>query len=175
MVLLLVFVIRGLLRGTIAQVFALCGLLVGIWAASWISQWVGEHWHDARPALVYGALRWIVAVLGGMAVASLLQWWGEHVAKATHEGPFGWIDRVVGGLVGGAFGLTLIALLALAAVQAPVVSFARPVAARSRTVAPLLRGGVRLTALPEVVFPGSHWLHGQFVAADRRMTALRFR
>jgi uncharacterized membrane protein required for colicin V production len=172
-VLLLVFVIRGLLRGTIAQVFAFCGLLIGIWAASWVSQWVGGHWHDARPALVYGALRWIVAVLAGMAVASLFQWWGEHVAKATHEGPFGWIDRVVGALVGAAFGLTLVALLALAAVQAPMLGSLRAVAARSVFVPPLLRGGTRLTALPEVVFPGSRWLHGQYVAAEKRIGSSR--
>jgi len=162
-------VIRGLLRGTIAQVFAFCGLLLGIWAAAWVSQWVGAHWHDARPALVYGALRLIVAALAGMAVASLFQWWGEHVAKATHEGPFGGIDRVVGGLVGGAFGLTLAALLVVAAMQSPLLHFARSVAVRSVTTRPLLRAGTRLTALPEVVFPGSRWLHGQFVSAEQRI------
>lgn len=175
MVLLLAFVLRGFLRGTIAQVFALSGLLIGIWAASWVSQWVGAHWHDARPALLYGVLRWVVAVLAGMAVASLFQWWGEQVAKATHEGPFGWIDRVVGGLVGGVIGLTLIALLVLAAVQAPFLGSLRPVAAHSRTTMALLRGGTRLTALGDVVVPGSRWLHGQFAAAEKRIGSSRSR
>ena len=95
-VLVLVFVIRGTLRGTIAQVFAFFGMLAGLAATVAVAAWVGSHWREARPGPVYFVLRWLVAILAGMAISALFHWWGELVAKAAHDGPFGWLDRLVG-------------------------------------------------------------------------------
>lgn len=172
-VLLLALVIRGLLRGTIAQVFALIGVFAGLWAGSWVSHWVGDHWRDAKPALAYLALRWIVAALAGIAIASLFQWWGDRLREAADDSPFGWLDRLVGGILGLALGAVFAALLSLLALQAPWLTALHTIAGASRVTPPLMHAGRALTALPEVAFPGSRWLHGRFELAERSLARSR--
>jgi hypothetical protein len=173
LVLLLSFMIRGLLRGTVAQVFAFFGLLVGLWAGTFISQWVGEHWHDARPAFVFLLLRWIVAGLGGLAIASAIDWLGRHAGKAVKGGPLGWFDRLVGGAIGLGVGTVLSALVALAAVQAPGLGFARGVAVHGALARPLVVQGARATAWQFAALPGIGWLHAQFLKAEHRLSTAR--
>ena len=169
-VLLLVFTIRGILRGTVAQVFAFFGLLAGIWTGAQLSHWVGDHWREARPVFVFAFLRWVVAGLGGLAVATLFGWWGETVAKSVHDGPYGGVDRSLGGLLGMAFGAALAAVMLLLALMAPGFGFARAVAARSVSARPLVVLGERATAWRGVPVPGASWLHGQFVSAQHRLS-----
>jgi uncharacterized membrane protein required for colicin V production len=173
LVLLISFSIRGILRGTVAQVFAFFGLLAGIWAGAWLSHWVGDHWREARPAFVFALLRWVVSGLGGLAVATLFAWWGEVVGKAVHEGPLGWLDRSLGGVLGLAFGAGVAAIFVLLALQAPGFGFARAVAARSISARPLVGLGVRATAWRGVPVPGAGWLHGQFASAAHRLSLPR--
>ena len=163
------FTIRGLLRGTIAQVFAFLGLFLGIWATSIVAHWIGEHWHNARPAVFFAIMHWLVAGLAGLAVASLFQWWGEQAGAATHKGPLGGLDRLVGGCIGFAFGLGLAAVLVVFAVQSPFTTFARPAARQSRYAGRLVGAGERLTARRAAWVPGGDWLHGQFASAARRI------
>jgi uncharacterized membrane protein required for colicin V production len=173
LVLLLCFVIRGILRGTVAQVFAFFGLVLGIWAGAQLSHWIGDHWRDARPVFVFMLLRWIVAGLGGLAVATLFGWWGELVAKAVHEGPLGWLDRTLGGVLGAGFGAAVSAIVILLALQAPGLGFARPVARRSVTSRPLVTAGALATAWRGVPVPGAAWLHGQFILAEHHLSSSR--
>ena len=119
--------------------------------------------------LVFIALRWVVAALAGFAVAALFQWWGELVAKAAHDGPFGWLDRLMGGVIGIALGLCFAAFLVLAIVQSPWLRPARDGAVKGMASRPLLGAGVRLSRLGEPWFPGGAWLHGQFVEASHRV------
>ena len=173
LVLLISFTIRGILRGTVAQVFAFFGLLAGIWTGAQLSHWVGDHWREARPVAVFAVLRWVVAGLGGLAVTTLFASWGEVVAKAVHEGPLGWLDRTLGGVLGLAFGAGLAAILVLLALQAPGLGFARATAGRSVSTRPLVVAGARVTAWRGVPVPGASWLHGQFVSAQHRLSLSR--
>ncbi len=124
---------------------------------------------------MFTLLRWVVAGLGGLAVATLLGWWGELVARAVHDGPLGWLDRTLGGVVGLAFGAGLSAIVVLLAVQAPGLGFARAVAGRSVTSRPLVAAGARITAWRGVPVPGAAWLHGQFMMAEQRLSVSRSR
>ena len=171
MVILLVmvaFLVRGLLRGTLAQVFAFFGVVAGVLASAAVADAIATHWEGARPALVFGALRWLVAVLAGLGVAALFGWWGELLAKAAHEGPFGWLDRAVGAVVGLTIGsMVSIAVLVLL-LQAPGLGVARPLVARSAVSRPLIRAGVRASEWSKNV-PGGLWLHEQLSRANRRL------
>lgn len=168
LVLVLGFALRGFFRGTVAQVFGFLGLVAGLWAAAWISHWVGQHWQGARPALVFLALRWLVAGLGGMAVASIFQWWGQHLGEAVKGGLVGWLDRTGGLAIGAALGAIVVAIVLLVALSLPLPKELEEAAARARVARPLMRGGARACAMTGDYFPGSAWLRGRFVAADRR-------
>jgi len=163
-------VVRGLLRGTIAQVFAFIGILLGVMAGSAVAGWVGAHWRDARPEIVFTALRWVVAALSGLGVAALLQWWGELLAKAAHDGPFGWLDRAVGGLVGFVIGSLVCMAIVVFLLQAPGLGFARLAASRGVTARPLLAAGDRVSEWGRRL-PGGLWLHEQLRSASRRLAA----
>lgn len=123
--------------------------------------------------IVFMALRWLVAVLAGLAVAACLQWWGEQVAQATHDGPFGWWDRLVGGVIGVALGVVFATFVALAVVQSPWLLPARNAAVRGVASRPLLDVGLQLSRAGGAVFPGGKWLHGQFVEAVSRVGPAR--
>ena len=162
------FAIRGFLRGTIAQVFIVLGVLCGLWAAVWVSQWVGEHWRGARPAVVFLAMRWLVAALAGMTVASLLQWWGERLGGAIREGALGFFDRTGGLVMGSLLGAATVAFVMMAGLllrQPPGVSEAM---ARARLAVPVMEQAARVCALGENHLPGTHWLKLRFQEAERR-------
>lgn len=164
-----VLTVRGLLRGTIAQVFAFLGLGFGTWAVLLVGAWIGQHWAGARPVAVYMALRWLVAALAGLAVAAVFQWWGDTISKAAHEGPFGWLDRLAGGVIGAAMGLGIAALVLLALLQTPILAATGRIGARAAYARPLMRGGVAVTGFAAPGVPGASWLHGRFVAAGGRL------
>jgi hypothetical protein len=169
LVLLAVLTVRGLLRGTIAQVFAFLGMGFGAWALLLVGAWIGQHWQGAKPAAVFLTLRWLVAALAGLAVAAVFEWWGATAAKAAHDGPFGWLDRVVGGAIGAATGLVLAALLTVMMLQGPMLAVSGNVALHGLCSPPLVRGGVAVTRAVGPGVPGSAWLHQKFVSAARRL------
>lgn len=173
LILLAAFTVRGILRGTIAQVFAFLGFCFGAWALLLVGHWVGEHWAGARPAVVFVVLRWLVAVLAGLAIAAVFQWWGELLAKAAHDGPFGWIDRAVGGVIGAVTGLALTSLLALLLLQGPLFASTGSVVNRSVCAGPLVRGGAAVSAFIPAGVPLGSWLHRQFQHAVRRLDGAR--
>lgn len=172
MILTAAFVVRGLLRGTIAQVFAFLGVGLGVLTTSAVADAVGLHWHAAEPVWAFTALRWLVAVLAGLGVAALLQWWGGLLAKAVHDGPFGWLDRTVGALVGLTIGTVLSTAVLVLLLQAPGLEFARPLVARGVTSAPLIEAGDRASEWGRAL-PGGLWLHEQLRSASRRLAARR--
>ena len=166
---LAVLTVRGLLRGTIAQVFAFLGMGLGVWATVLAGEWIGQHWQGAKPVVVFMTVRWLVAVLLGLAVAAVFEWMGETAAKAAHEGPFGWLDRLVGGILGAATGLVLAALLVLAMLQPPLLAVSGNVAAHSAYAPPLVASGLVVSKALGPRVPGCAWLHRQFVSAARRL------
>jgi uncharacterized membrane protein required for colicin V production len=173
LILLVAFTVRGFLRGTIAQVFAFLGLVFGAWAFLVVGRWLGVHWHDARPAAVFVVVRWLVAVMSGLAIAAVFEWWGDLVAKAAHDGPFGWLDRVGGGAIGAAIGLTVVAVATLALLNGPLLALSGGVATHGRCSRPLVRGGAFVTQVIRTRVPWGTWLHEKFLSAERRLDAAR--
>ena len=161
----LAIAIGGLFRGTIRQVFSLLGIIAGVIAVGWTSQWVGHHWLGARPAVLFLGLRWLVALLAGLAVASLFDWLGQRIAEMVAGTALGWLDRAGGFVLGAVLGtawaaMVLIAVLVLA--WPPQVTAA---VRNSRLGDPLLRQAQHACALGERVLPGSAWLAQRIEAA----------
>jgi uncharacterized membrane protein required for colicin V production len=167
----LVFAIRGVFRGTVRQVFAFFGIVAGIWTAAAVSQWVGAHWQGARPTVVFLVLRWVVAVLAALAVASLLAWWGELLSGAVRQSPVGWLDRASGFFVGASLGAIVAAFLLLIALFLPWPRQAGAWASSARVSRPVLSGAVRACDFGNRFVPASEWLKARFLTAERRVRA----
>lgn len=165
------FALRGLVRGTVGQIFALLGLLAGLWVAGWVAQWVGQHWQSARPAVVFLALRWLVAGLAGLAAAALFQWWGDLLGAAVKKSPVGWLDRIGGVAVGGALGVVVASLLVMGALLTTWPRAVSHAASGARCAPPLMAGGARACNFDSRYFPGSSWLRQRFLSAQRRAHA----
>ncbi len=172
MVLILVFAVRGLIRGTVAQVLGFIGVLAGLWAAAWTSQWVGHHWQGARPAVVFLALRWLVAGLVGLAIASLFQWWGDSLGQAVKGSIVGWLDRLGGLVAGFGIGWLVVVFLVLGLLAAPLPRPWAAHVARAKSTAPLLRAGAHACVIGGDYLPGGAWLEQQFLSAEKRADAL---
>ena len=173
LVLVLLAAIRGYLRGTVAQVFVVVGLIAGFYAGLSISRWMGEHWNGARPAGVYLILRWMVAGLVGLALATAFRWWGSSMAKAVREGPLSWLDRGGGMVIGAALGTTVCTFGLLGALQFEQPNGPGVVAARTRVGAPVMSAAAEVFAFGEAMFPGCRWMKEQFLAARERADHLR--
>ena len=149
------------------QVFSLVGLVLGLWTVGWVAQWVGAHWHGARPAAVFWVLGWVVAALAGLAVATLLQWWGGLLGDALKQSPAGWLDRLGGFVVGAALGALVSAFVLLAVLLAPWPYGLPSWAAGTRVAPPLMRFGAGACSVSERFVPGSRWLKQRFLFAER--------
>jgi hypothetical protein len=167
-VLVVIFAIRGYVRGSMGQIFALFGLIAGLWVVGVTSQWVGAHWHGARPAVVFLLLRWLVAGLAGLAIASVFQWAGERIRETVHAGPIAWLDRSLGVPIGAAVGVVLAALILMVALEIPRPRRVAETAAHASITPRLMSGGARVCALGDSLFPGGRWLGRQFTVAGRR-------
>ena len=173
LVCVLVFAIRGFLRGTVAQVFVVLGLLGGLWIAGWVAHWVQDHWRGAQPALLFVALRWLVAGLAGLALAALFQWWGDRLGDAVKSGPAAWIDRGGGLAVGTVLGAAVVAVAMMVALQIPQPREIANSVARTRVAAPLMSGAADACSLGSRFFPGGGWLRQRFITAELRAHAAR--
>lgn len=173
MVLVLLFAVRGFLRGTVAQVFAVIGIVFGLWVAGLAYGWIGDHWRGARPALVFLAMRWLVAGLAGLAIAALMQWWGDRIGQAIREGPLGWLDRAGGLVIGGLVGAILSAFLMLAALTIERPGRPGVEVARMQFVAVTMSTAATACAAGEPWLPGTNWLKERFLAARQRAGRLR--
>jgi len=175
LVLVLLATIRGYLRGTVAQVFVVMGLVAGFYVALSVSRWMGEHWSGARPAAVYLLLRWMVAGLVGLAIATAFRWWGTSMAKAVREGPLSWVDRGVGMLIGAGIGATVCALALLGALQFDQPNGPGSYAARARVGPSAMGAAASVCGFGETFLPGCRWLKEQFQTAHERAIQLRKR
>ena len=160
------FALGGFLRGMVAQVFVLLGLIGGAWVAGWTFNWLGGHWSHAQPAFVYGVLRWIVACLAGLVVASMCQWIGALLSLPPTPGPIGVANRVLGIPLGAALGVAVTALLLLTALAVPWPHEVRQAVAGAHTTTAWMRGGERVCRLVGDRFPNSAWLAEQFRKAS---------
>ena len=173
LVLVILLAIRGYLRGTVAQVFVVVGLVFGFYAALAISRWIGVHWDGAKPAGVYLVLRWVVATLVGLALATAFRWWGGSMAKAVRDGPLSWLDRGGGMLIGAALGTTVCTFGLLGALQFDSPKGPGMAAARARIGASTMGAAAAVCTAGETFLPGLGWLKEQFLAAERRAVRMR--
>ncbi len=173
LVLVILLAIRGYLRGTVAQVFVVVGLVAGFYAALSISGWMGRHWDGARPAGLYLVLRWVVAGLVGLALATAFRWWGSTMAKAVRDGPLSWVDRGGGMIIGVALGASVCSMGLLGALQFDHPNGPGMAAARARVGAPMMGAAAAVCGFGEAFLPGCGWLREQFEAAERRATRMR--
>jgi len=164
----LICAVRGVISGAVRQCFGILGALAGLWVALWIARWVGHHWSGARPVLVFGFLRWLVAALGGFAVATLFQFWGDAVGGAVGKSGAGLADRAAGSVFGALVGTVVVTLVLLLALLTRWPSAVRITAARARLAVPLMSAGARVSSVEESIFPGSAWLRRKFLDAERR-------
>ena len=173
LVLVILLAIRGYLRGTVAQVFVVVGLVAGFYAALSIARWIGEHWDGAKPAGLYLVLRWMVAALVGLALATAFRWWGGSMAKAVRDGPLSWLDRGGGMLIGAALGTTVCTLGLLGALQFDNPNGPGMAAARARVGVSAMGAAAAVCAFGEAFLPGCGWLKEQFEVAERRAVHMR--
>jgi membrane protein required for colicin V production len=163
----MVFAVRGLVRGLVRQVLGVLGFAGGLWLAMQVSRWVGAQWVGARPAAVYWTLRWVVAGLAGLALASLFRWWGSRLGRAVHAGPVGWLDRVLGVPLGALIGAVWAFALVVLVVLAPASPGLRRVVVRSRTGHTLVSAGSRACDAVEARAPMLHGLGRLLHEAER--------
>jgi len=168
-IVVVMFAVRGLRQGTVRQSFGLLGLLAGIWSLCAFSQWVGAHWQGARPAVVFWVLRWLVAVLAGLAAAALCQWWGEILAEGVKATGLEWLDRAGGFLFGAGIGACVVVAAFVVMLTVPWPREAARMAARSRSVRPALAGTSWLFAKGDRFIPGGEWPLHVLRDADRRL------
>ncbi|MBN1826262.1 MAG: CvpA family protein [Candidatus Eisenbacteria bacterium] len=109
---LLVLFLRGLFRGLVKELFALAAILAG-----WL---VATRYHLAVGSLVGvrsdgEALlaRAILFALVFLVTAVLVRLIGHAVHKVLSDSPLGWLNRLLGGAVGVAFGVILIGVILL--------------------------------------------------------------
>ena len=173
LVVVILLAIRGYLRGTVAQVFVVVGLVFGFYAALAISRWIGQHWDGAKPAGLYLVLRWMVATLVGLALATAFRWWGSSMAKAVRDGPLRWLDRSGGLLIGAGVGTTVCTFGLLGALQFEHPKGPGMVAAQARAGAATMGAAAAVCTVGEPFLPGLGWLKEQFLAAERRAVRMR--
>ena len=173
LVLVLSCAVRGFLRGTVAQVFVVLGLLTGAVGGSWVYGWVAEQWRGAEPALVLYFLRWVVAILSGLAIVALFQWWGQRLGEAVKSGPLAWLDRGVGLAVGAVVGIAVSALAMMVAMTVHPLHAAGEAVARARLATPLMQGGAQACSRSGRLLPGGMWLKQRFLKAEKRARAAR--
>jgi hypothetical protein len=152
-------------------VFGLLGLVGGVCLVVQVSRWVGAQWLGARPAVVYWVLRWLVAALAGLAVASLFHWWGSLLGKAVQAGPAGWLDRVFGILLGALIGMMWAIALVILALFEPRLTGARTAVTQAHTAHALVSTGARACDAIEPRVPMLHGLGRLLHEAERRARA----
>lgn len=149
------------------------GLLAGLWAILGVARWLGDHWTGVQPVLAFAALRWIVAALAGMAVASLFQWWGDQLGRAVQAGPAAWADRGGGLAIGVGVGFVTAALAMMVALLAPQPRGLAEQASLARATVPLMASAVNACSLSARFVPGGPWLEERFRKAHRRAEEAR--
>jgi hypothetical protein len=165
-VLVALFAVGGFLRGVVAQFFVLLGLLGGVWVAGWTFDWLGHHWGHAQPAFVYLLLRWIIACMAGLVIASVSQWIGTLLSLPPKPGAIGVANRILGIPVGAVLGITVTALGLLAALAIPWPRELRQAVVGARTTVAWMRGGEKVCRVVGNRFPNSDWLAERFKRAS---------
>jgi hypothetical protein len=164
-----VFAVRGLVRGSIRQVLGILGFVVGLWVAVVVSRWVGAQWLGARPAAVFWLARLLLAGIAGLIVAGLFHWCGSLLGMAVQAGPAGWLDRVLGLVLGTLVGMAWALALVLLLVFVPEGVGTRRLAAQACSAHALIGMGTRACDSVEPRVPMLHGVGRTLHDAERRV------
>ena len=132
-----------------------------------VSQWVGAHWQGARPAVVFGLLRWIVALLAGFAVAAIFELIGERAGEGVRKSPAGPLDRAFGIVMGVVLGAVFLVAVLVGMLLTPWPREAGRAAAEAR-VTPRLLAGARNILIVDRYVPGLGGVRRALDEASRR-------
>ena len=163
----MLYAVRGFREGFIRQCFSLVGWICGYVSLMAVSQWVGAHWHGARPAVVFGVLRWIVALLAGLAVAAIFELLGERTADGIRKSPAAPLDRLFGIAMGALLGVAFVVAILVGMLRTPWPREAGRLAAEARLTAPLLAGARNILFVDRFV-PGLGGIRRALDEASRR-------
>ena len=103
----IIFGVLGLWKGAIRAAFSVAGLIGGIALA-------GHYYQPFANLLSSTGATWakIVAyaiiMVATLVLASVIGWF---IAKIVHATPFGWLDRLIGFVLGAGIGLLLVAAI----------------------------------------------------------------
>jgi membrane protein required for colicin V production len=137
----ILFGLLGLWQGFIKALFGIAGLIGGIVLAGHFYQGLALKL-SAEGATWAGIAAYAIILLVTLIVASVAGWF---VAKMVHALPFGWVDRVIGFILGAFVGCMLCAaMLAILCKYMPSVEAA---VAQSAVAATVMKGFPLLLAL----------------------------
>jgi len=137
----ILFGLLGLWQGFIKALFGIAGLIGGIALAGHFYQGLALKL-SAEGATWAGIAAYAIILLVTLIVASVAGWF---VAKMVHALPFGWLDRVIGFILGAFVGCMLCAaMLAILCKYMPSVEAA---VAQSAVAATVMKGFPLLLAL----------------------------
>ncbi len=99
LVVLAFFLVRALMRGFVREVLGLLGILAAILAVATLYGPASRLLHrlSGQPGFLWNALAFIVILVAVLVVFSYL---GRVLARLVHSGPFSFLDRVIGGVIG---------------------------------------------------------------------------
>jgi hypothetical protein len=152
----------------VAQVFSALGIFAGLWTGLWVSHWLDAAWRGAQPFLVFLVLRWIVAGLVGVALATLLQWCGDRLGRLVQAGPMAWLDRGGGFSIGAFFGLVTIAMAMMVSLLVREPRGLSQSVAAARTAEPMMATAAEACSLSSRYLPGGRWWTEKFRKAHHR-------
>lgn len=134
---LAVFIILGTARGLFREVFGLLGFLGGI-VAGILFTGPFSHWLAPKipsiPFIIIPIVSFLLLFIGVYLLSRLLAGWFSSLSEALH---LGWLNKLLGGVVGGFKGAILLSLLLLILSTLPLQSYLEPIKGKSYFYNPL--------------------------------------
>lgn len=131
------FIILGSAKGLFREVFGLIGFLGGIIAGILftgpLSHWLAEK-IPSIPFLIIPIVSFLLVFIAVYLLSRLLADWFSSIFEALH---LKWLNKLLGGMVGGFKGAILLSMLLLILSALPVKSFLDPIRGKSYLYAPL--------------------------------------
>jgi len=134
---LVFFVILGISKGLFREIFGLVGFLGGIVAGILFAGPVG-HWLAERftsiPFIIFPIMAFLLSFMTVYLLSLMLARWLRSIFEALQ---LGWLNKLLGGAIGGLKGAVLISLLLLILSMFPIQNYLDPIRQKSYFYTPL--------------------------------------
>lgn len=131
------FVILGISKGLFREIFGLVGFLGGIVAGILftgpLSQWLAERF-TSIPFIIFPIVAFLILFMIIYLLCLMLARWLRSIFEALQ---LGWLNKLLGGAVGGLKGAILISLLLLVLSALPIQNYLDPIRQKSYFYTPL--------------------------------------